>query len=244
MPVAPLVFVHIPKAAGTSLKDRIAKTYSGRPMLFFTPGDGRLDAFAALPPARRASCAVVAGHEPFGLQRVYNDTGVEPAVITVLREPVSRVVSLYRYIFAEPDHFRHADFNARRPTIAQILGERDFIPFDNHQTRYLAGRPTIDKPFGTLDRSDLDAATHNLEHACAAFWLQHRMDESLRLFASVLDWPETDLPTLNTAREQVDAPEITDADRRAIADANGLDGELVTFAESLLDQRLADAGLA
>ena len=123
-PAAPLVFVHIPKAAGTALKELIAQIYRGRPMLLFAPGDGRLERFRTLPASSRASVAVLGGHEPFGLQDAFEGTGAEPAVITVLREPVAREVSLYRYIFAESAHFAHARFVAERPTIGEVLGAR------------------------------------------------------------------------------------------------------------------------
>lgn len=243
-PVAPLVFVHVPKAAGTSLKDLIARVYAGRPALFFTPADGRLERFAALPAASRASCAVVAGHEPFGLQRVYEGSGVCPSVITVLRAPVARVCSLYRYIFAEPGHASHASFVAERPSVGDVLSARTFVPFDNHQTRYLAGRASHDKPFGGLDAADLALAQENLERGCVAFGLQHRMEDSLALFGRVLKWPAITTPALNVGKAESNAPEISASDRAAIEAANSLDMELFSFASRLFDQRLRDAGLA
>lgn len=237
-PAVPLVFVHIPKAAGTSLKDLIARVYAGRPSLFFTPGDGRLERFAALPPASRAGCAVVAGHEPFGLHRVFDGTGARPAVITVLREPVARVISLYNYIFREPAHTRHADFVSRRPTVRDVVEAGDFVPFDNHQVRFLAGRATHRKPFGALGGSDLERAKRNLAEGVRVFGLQDRMGETLRLFASELGWPPLDLPALNRTGGASFAPAIGDGDRTAIAETNELDAELYRYAGTLFGQRL------
>lgn len=242
MPATPLVFVHIPKAAGTSLKDLIARVYRGKPSLFFTPGDGRLERFATLPSASRAACAVVAGHEPFGLQRVFKGTGLTPAVVTVVREPVARVVSLYRYIFREKAHPWHADFVARRPTVRDVLSARDFPPFDNHQVRFLAGAESHAKPFGKIGEDDLEAAKRNLAEGVRVFGLQERMNESLRLFSSALGWPAVTLPRLNTTGPGDDAPPVTDADRAAIAEVNRFDAALHGFAESLFEDRLGALG--
>ena len=244
-PAQPVVYVHIPKAAGTSLKAVIAGAYRGLPSLYFTPGDGRLERFAALPAASREACAVVAGHEPFGLQRVFDGTGADPAVLTVLREPVARVESLYRYIFDVPAHARHADFVSRRPTARGVIEAGDFAPFDNHQVRFLAGRGVFEKPVGAVDGGDLALAKRNLEHGVRAFGIQERMGDSLRWFSAALGWTGVSLPRLNTGRTVRSAPELTDADRVAIAEANVFDADLYGFAVSLFEERIAaldDAG--
>ena len=238
-PLTPLVFVHIPKAAGTSLKALITKIYQGRPIVLFSPGDGLLDQFKALPPQRRAQCAVLGGHAPFGLQSVFDETPASPAVITVLREPVARVVSLYRYIFREPAHPKHAMFSADRPTIQDVYAESTFAPFDNHQTRFLAGKFAHAKPFGSLTPEDLAAAKTNLELGCRAFGIQSRMAESLTLFQRDLNWPKAKLPAFNTSPKISEAPAITDADRKAIAANNSLDLDLYAFASDLFERRLA-----
>ena len=238
-PLTPLVFVHIPKAAGTSLKALITKIYQGRPVVLFTSGDGLLDRFRNLPPQRRAQCAVLGGHAPFGLHSAFDATNTNPAVITVLRDPVARVVSLYRYVFREPAHPEHARFIANRPTIQDVYAQGTFAPFDNHQTRFLAGPSAHAKPFGSLTTEDLATAITNLEFGCRAFGIQSRMDESLGLFQRDLNWPKAKLPTLNSSPSIVQAPAVTDADCDAIATHNTLDLDLYDFAIDLFDRRLA-----
>lgn len=242
-PVKPLVFVHVPKAAGTSLKDLIARNCAGSRCLFFSPGDGRLARFRTLPAAVRAGCAVVGGHEPFGLQDVYDGTGLEPSVVTVLREPVARVCSLYRYIFREPAHAQHARFVRERPSLGSVIAEGALPAFDNHQVRYLAGGEAFAKPVGSLDESDLETAKRNLEQGCRVFGLQERMGESLAMFRAALRWSSVEMPSLNTAAsggpDAVEIPAITDEDRATVAEANGLDAALYAFAVGVFESRLA-----
>lgn len=247
-PVSPLVYVHVPKAAGTSLKDVIARVYAPRPMLFFLQGTGELERFRAMPPAARARCAAVAGHEPFGLQRVYDGCGVEPAVITVLREPVARVVSLYRYIFREPAHPLHTAFVEGGVSIAEVFSRFTPEAFDNHQVRYLAGPTVHGKAFGTLTGDDLALAKQNLSEGCRAFGLQERFAESMEWFARELGWPTVGAGRLNESPERGSRDSgpngpggasggITDADRAMIAERNALDVDLHRFASRLFDER-------
>jgi len=234
-PATPLVYVHVPKAAGTTLKDAIARVYRGRPVLFFLPGSGELGRFRSLPAKTRARCAVVAGHEPFGFHDVFEGCGVEPSVITVLREPASRVRSLFGYIHREPEHPKHAEFVRDGVTIAEVYERVRFEPFDNHQVRFLAGPAAHRKPFGGLTGDDLDLAKRNLAEGCAAFGLQERFSESLAWFTRALGWPGVDVGRLNTS--PASGSGFSDAERRLVLERNALDAELYEFARALFDER-------
>ena len=237
-PVAPLVYVHVPKAAGTTLKTILSRVYRGRPMLFFTPRLGELERFGALPAEARRRVAVVAGHEPFGYQDVFRGCGVRPTVITVLREPVARVVSLFRYIHRDPEHPRHAAFVERGTTLDEVYGELRLPAFDNHQVRFLAGRAVRDKAFGSVDRADLEEAKRNLATGCAAFGLQERFDESVAWFARALRWTGVeDAPELNRAPRPSRGEDVDEGDRALIARHNELDAELHRFACGLFEER-------
>lgn len=234
-PAAPVVYVHIPKAAGTTLKDAMARVYAGRPMLFFLPRSGELERFAALPASARARFAVVAGHEPFGLHRVFDGTGLTPSVITVLRDPLARVGSLFHYIHREPGHPLHRRFVAERMTIAEVYLRVRAEPFDNHQVRFLAGPTAHGKPFGTLTTDDLAAAKRNLSEGCAAFGLQERFDESLAWFARALGWPDAGAGRLNVSPARPEG--FTDAERSLVLEHNALDRALYEYAIGLFEER-------
>lgn len=234
--MTPLIFVHVPKAAGTSLKEVIAGVYAGRPMLFFTPNSGELDRFRALPPEVRRRVAVVAGHEPWGLHGVYAGCGLTPAIITVLREPVARVMSLFRYIHRTPEHQQHERFARGGVTLAGVYEERALIAFDNHQTRFLAGGAAGGKPFGGLTRDDLETAKRNLASGCRAFGLQERFEESLAWFARELGWGRVGAPELNRGEPGAGGGD-PGGERTLIERHNELDLELYAFAAGLFGKR-------
>lgn len=233
-PVEPLVYVHIPKAAGTSLKDVISRVYAGRPMLYFLPRSGELDRFRSLPPSARVRCAVLAGHEPFGFHEIFDGCGVTPAVITVLRDPVARVQSLFGYIHREPGHPEHARFVERGVTLMQVYDEATLPAFDNHQVRFLAGPGAFVKPFGGLTRGDLELAKRSLAEGCRAFGLRERFAESLDWFRRELRWPAVQPTELN--RSPGGTARLGKGDRALIEKHNGLDDELYSYARSLFDE--------
>ncbi|USN99023.1 MAG: sulfotransferase family 2 domain-containing protein [Phycisphaeraceae bacterium] len=238
-PAAPLVYVHIPKAAGTTLKNLLAEVYKPRPVIFFTPRTGELEQVRALPANARRQIAVLAGHEPFGYQDLFRGCRVTPAVITVLREPVARVVSLFRYIHRDPEHPRHAEFVEKGVTLEQVYGDLHLPAFDNHMTRFLAGRRAFNKPFGLLTGEDLEQAERNLASGCRAFGLQERFDDSIAWFARELNWPAAEAGDHNRATRRSRSSDVADSDRTLIARHNELDARLYEFACGLFDERVS-----
>ena len=92
-----LLFMHIAKTGGTSVRRSLANAYDKRERAFvYDPGDLRgavsRDQFPELPAEVRARLRLVIGHFPFGLH-AYIDRPFR--YVTVVRDPVDRVVSLY-----------------------------------------------------------------------------------------------------------------------------------------------------
>jgi hypothetical protein len=236
-PVRPLVFVHVPKAAGTSLKAIIARAYAGQTMFFFLPNSGELERFRALPPGARGRVAVVAGHEPWGLHGVFAGCGRTPAIITALREPVARVLSLFRYIHGSPEHAQHERFVREKVSLERVYDERTLRAFDNHQVRYLAGPPASRKDFGALTRDDLEQAKRHLSTGCRAFGLQERFEASVAWFARELRWGPVGSADLNRGEQRARPEDAPPAERALIERHNTLDLELYEFASDLFTDR-------
>lgn len=175
-----LVFLHIPKTGGATLHPVIARQYRGQPTLTLSTLDRPLEVLADLPAEERAALRVVKGHLHHGVHRYLIG---RVRYITMLRHPVRRVVSLYRYIRSEPRHPLHRTVvGADLDLEAFVAADLDRAQVRDGQTRQIAGvqdrDPTVD---------DLARALEHLE-ACAAVGLQERFDESLVLFRRRLGW--------------------------------------------------------
>jgi hypothetical protein len=98
-----LIFLHIPKTAGTTLNRIIEWQYN--PLSIFTLDPYRFRAtaerFMTLSEERRRRIQVVRGHLYYGL---HETSPAGATYITMLREPVARFLSSYYFILRRPLH--------------------------------------------------------------------------------------------------------------------------------------------
>ncbi len=129
-----LIFVHIPKTAGTSLTDYLStfykpdKIYSGQTMLDYQQVE----------PASLLNFDFLKGHIFYHYIKS-NPELEEYQLITILRNPVERVISLYRFWRSHPDDFTND--NTIHPAIrgrvylAKSLSLLEFVNSDEQIIR-------------------------------------------------------------------------------------------------------------
>jgi hypothetical protein len=234
-----LIFVHIPKAGGTTLHDIIDRQYPAsavRRCDMQHPGE--MQAFLDLLEEERRGIRCLRGHLPYGLHRYLPR---DPLYITMLRDPIERFLSKYRHNRRDPANASRIGMPAHRMRTVE-----DFIDLQierrcmNFQTRMIGGfidpaRP--EPPFDPLPDDALDAAKAHLRDRFLAAGLVERFDEFLVLLQRVLGWKR-----LYYARKNVDYGrrdrELREDTRRRILALNAWDVELVRYAEALFDGRI------
>lgn len=230
----PLLLVHLPKTAGTTLAQLLRYHYAGGGFMgagnvLSRPEEARprLEAIARKPAVRAA-----AGHVSFGLaEQVVPDA----AFVTILREPVARTLSQYAFL---------AELGRGGGLVAPGLAEdarglgleemfdRGYL-LDDLQTRMLCG---LVSPYDDLPRDGLERAKANLRDRFAYVGTTDRFDELLAVLNLALGWPTT---AHEPARENPRRPaEVPDALRVLAAERNPRDLELHVFAGDLLAERV------
>lgn len=137
-----LIYVHIPKTAGTSLRAML-EVYAGPEHLFSAyPGDNpshaHLKDWLKLPAATQMGCRATLGHYSF---EAFDSIVLHPHkyFITFLRNPIDRVISLYKHtLIAHPNYINS---NAKLIDFLNDSDEGIRIQIDNHQTRMVSGTP-------------------------------------------------------------------------------------------------------
>ncbi|MFG0283442.1 MAG: sulfotransferase family 2 domain-containing protein [Phycisphaerales bacterium JB039] len=237
---SPLIFVHIPKTGGRTLEDILRRVYlpTGAKHFEFEGGRECHDRFIRIPLHLRDEFDLLDGHCHYGLHRRLS----RPATyLTVLREPVDRVLSLYYYIHQCGGlHYMYEQVVKGGVTLHEYVEMLLSVEVDNGQVRALNPEMLWDVPNGQVRRPMLEDAKRNLEHGFASFGLTERFDESLILFQRALGWRDMDL---RYRRQNVTAsrPKPAEVERRTldlIREINQYDIELYEFAVDLFAERV------
>ena len=97
-----LMFVHIPKCAGSSFR-AVLKRWYGRDHISIDSHDPA-DLMQRLA-GREAPPRAISGHFSFG---IHEGTVAKPCYVSLVRDPVERMASLYKHARMTPEHSMHA----------------------------------------------------------------------------------------------------------------------------------------
>lgn len=219
-----IIFMHIPKTAGRTLRAIIRRQY--RPEEVCTTNRQEREPFSAftrLTAAEQARLRVVQGHFAYGL---HEHTDRPVLYVTMLRQPAARAISYYRFIRDNPHHTHHAAANALGLT--GFVRERVSKGIDNGQLRYLAAAE--DAPFGECTEEMLALALQRLEERFIAVGLVEAFDDSILLMRQALGWRLPVYKPVNVSKHQVRREELSEEVLEALAAYNQLDQRLYDYA--------------
>lgn len=212
-----IIFLHVPKTAGTSFRQVIEQVYPGKRCAFVYSHEFRHHRRQRM--ALRAEvegAEVLYGHLSYGVHRLLR---VEGRYVAFVRNPIDRVHSFWRHQARSPGMQYHRDI-ANGMTLVDLLRSGECPQVTNHVTQILAGRQFKPKQA----RSMLAKAFDHLDNHFVEVGIAEYMDESVARIAEKLAWKTHPLaPWLN-----VDPTSFTiDQETRAeIVRFNGLDIEL------------------
>jgi hypothetical protein len=234
-PNPPITFVHIPKAAGTTLRKTAERLYPNRTLYIRpVPWPEQLDAVRT--EAVPGEVDFISGHFPIDL---VDHLPFRTRIISVLRDPVARVVSQYHYVLRSPEHHQHAQAVAM--TLEEYALSDLGADLDNVQTRMLAGfDPGYSTPINALTRDVLDLARESIERRLWLVGVQEHMDAFMSTLAHRLGWPsDLEVTSYLVAPER---PEIDDRVARMIRERNWMDAELHARAAAIFEACIGSSG--
>jgi hypothetical protein len=236
----------MPKAGGSTLQRIIDRQYSGQ-KIFDIEGNGiasvqsSLDRLRSLPDAERADIRCLKGHVPFGVGQ-WLKSPVQ--YISMLREPVARLISDYNSAVSNPAHNLHKEINEKGMSLLQYAEVRARQGLTNLYTRLLSGCVNWDNLAlsEALSLKTLESAKENARK-CAAVGITERFDESILYFKKKLGWSscyytrDNVTPSILVKRDQ-----ISGDTENAIKEYCRLDMELYQYCVDIFNENIRNAG--
>lgn len=224
-----IIFIHIPKTGGCTLHSIIHKQYRNyydiKPSFWWRPPEDTSSLLDYLDELGVKKLEVLRGHIQFGIHKHLPQK--KYTYITLVRNPIERVVSLYYYIrSSEKDNWHHI---VKKMTLYEFVTSNFFNPGTlNVQTRLIAGN----------NRDDLKTAKNNLKEHFSVVGITERFDETLCIIEKKLGWKVDKYENQNVTKNRPSINEIPNEIIEIIVKKNQKDIELYNFANKLLDEQI------
>ncbi len=225
-----VIFLHVPKTAGTTLNRLIEWEY---PILQMYSVDPVLSKWSRqhlkkLSRRRLSQLRMFKGHLVFGVHELLP----QPAsYITVLRDPVDRVLSAFFFMRNYKLHPLYWKFRRENWTLEDFV---DRSLRTNIQTKILAGAeyelPCTPHIF--------DQAIQNIERHFTVVGLSERFEESLALMKLRYGWKLQSYSSFNVTRSRPRKRDLPQATLDLIAEKNSFDVALYTYASKNFEEAI------
>ena len=229
-----ILFVHIPKNAGTTLASIIEYQYIDTYLYSMLWCDD-------LPAEEKERIILIKGHFHFGI----HETLPHPkySYFIILRDPIDRVLSHYYYIKNTIQHQLHEEIS-NIDLLEFVSNPKYDIEIYNLQTRYLIPDKLQDLPKSEHNIikyfSDLDfeVAKYNLINHFNFIGIAERFDESIILLNRIMNWNVKDYKLQNKSSNRLSVSEVSNEVLEIIKKKNEYDIKIYELANILLSEKL------
>lgn len=232
-----LIFLHIPKTAGSTINEVLKWKYKSSETFYMNGWEMKKSIlkFKNLPHQKRDKIKLIVGHIPFGVHQALSNPS---AYITMLRQPVDRVVSLYYYILRDPNHYLHEQIISSQISLEDFVISRMTPELDNGQTRLLSG-VGYDIPFGRCTEELRESTITNLQNNFVFIGIQEKFNESILLLqkkVGIKVWPF--YLSQNVSKSRLPTTALADKVIEKVNKNNHLDQEIYEYARKSFDEEL------
>lgn len=230
-PKKPIIFMHIPKTAGSTLHQLFHLNYrkeqiytlgiTGAPTegSFIDRHTASVANFHSLTKQEQSEFKVVLGHMPYGLHRAFES---DAQYITFLRHPISRILSHYNFVKESPRHYLHDKTKNEAKTVADYVERLKSKELNNGMLRCFLGKDHQKIPFGGCRREMIEVALERIEKRFVAVGIQEYFEESISHLCTVNDWKTSEIKARNVSKSQY-SKDLKNSEVESILRYNSLD---------------------
>jgi len=231
-----LIFLHIPKTAGSSLYSILENQYpSARSFKIKSKNiPESLRQFKNLPLEKRREIKLVYGHMNFG---IHNSIPVNARYFTLLRNPVERIISHYYYVLRRPGHYLYQKVKQGKMTLKDYVSSAISTELNNGQVRLISGTGSRFR-YGQCPYSLLEKSKENLKEKFVLTGLIDFFDETILMLKERLNW---EIPVYFKEKVTLKRHPVKDIDEdtiEVIKNYNRLDLELYEYIKIQFKQEL------
>jgi hypothetical protein len=230
-----IIFLHIPKAGGTTLRDIISRQYPKNSILTISHFKESLPIINQLTTNQQKSLRIIQGHLLFGIHKNLSN---HSTYISMVRNPVEHILSGYYYLLNSPTHPLYKIVKTANMSFEEYLTSGINHMTNNPQVRTITGVGVLDPEeieFGRCPNSLLEQAITNIKKHFIAVGITERFNESILVFKKLLNWSTPYYSKANVTRNRPKAKELTNKMVELINEYNELDFQLYDFVNQQLD---------
>jgi len=198
------------------------------------PASESLSTLQEMPVREKAKLRLIKGHYVYGLHELVSRQGT---YFTLLRNPISRLISYYYYARRNPDHYLHHLIHTENLDLSDLIHRSLTLELDNDQVRRISGVGDTVK-FGGCTTEMLELAKKNLVDEFAVSGLTERFDESLLLLRDVFGWKNVFYVRKNVAKSRPRRTALPESQLVSIRKANALDVQLYDWAREHFERQV------
>ncbi|TSC96842.1 MAG: hypothetical protein Athens071426_314 [Parcubacteria group bacterium Athens0714_26] len=235
----PLIFLHLTRTGGSTLRGIIERQIN-RGAAYRIKGNSiekTIEDFKNFSQVERDKIKFLSGHMPLGLHKYFS---VPCDYITMLRDPIEKVISEYYYMKNFPQHTYYQTIKNMSLKDHALSRVNSVV---NYQARVLSdnwGMPHVES--SPLPSNALEVAKENLRKYFKVVGVMEKFDETLLVFKKVLGWKNIYYIRNNVNAKRPLKSEISQDVLDIIKKNNALDIELHKLAGQLLEDSIKKYG--
>lgn len=238
------LFLHIPKAAGTTLLQIINQIYPKSKHYSFDTAKSEycIDVLKHLSIKQKQNFKIVSGHISFGFHNYFEPNNFK--YFTILRNPTDRIVSHYYYSARKTNHYLYSLRKEKDISLKEYVQSGITNEVNNGMAKQIAGLYVNDN-FGyyNLDKSVLsdselfDRAVKNLESYFSVIGLMEEFDKFLILLKENLHMPLINFKYSTKNQAQIKPKKLTDEELEIIYTYNKVDFKLYDYCKKRFNEK-------